>query len=168
MPLPLRDALLLGTSDPGAATGFNPQLANTVLAGPASGPAGPVTARALVAADIPAIPASLVGPGPAHKVLTDGVTVAWAVAPGKPNYASLTLGGNRTLAITGAADGTTGVLMVTQDATGSRTLALPAGSAVAGGGTGAVTLSVTGGAVDRLTWYFDGTAYWWSADLNFT
>lgn len=59
----------------------------------------------------------------AHNVqtLTDGATVAWDISSG--DSALLTLGGNRTLsAPTNAKDGEMYTLVVTQDATGSRTI----------------------------------------------
>jgi hypothetical protein len=54
--------------------------------------------------------------------LTDGATIAWTWTPGGNNLASVTLGGNRTLAIAGHTIGDEGWLQVTQDGTGSRTL----------------------------------------------
>jgi hypothetical protein len=106
--------------------------------------------------------------GPAHAGQTDGATITWALASAKISNASVTLAGNRTLAITGATDGCSGLIMVKQDATGSRTLALPSGSKVAGGGAGAATLTTTAAAVDALSFYYDGTNYWWTVVLNFT
>lgn len=101
--------------------------------------------------------------------LTDGATITWtADASRTSQQAKVTLAGNRTLAISGAADGMTFRLRVTQDGTGGRTLTLPAGSKVAGGGAGVVTLSAAAGKVDLLEGYFDGTNYWWTIDLNYT
>lgn len=105
---------------------------------------------------------------PAHAVLADGATITWATAGARVLNASVTLGGNRTLAITGAVDGACGILTVKQDGTGTRTLALPSGSKVANGGGGAVTLTTAAGATDILSFYYDGTTYWWTAVLNFT
>jgi hypothetical protein len=105
---------------------------------------------------------------PAPVTLVDGATVTWATAGQPINNAQVTLGGNRTLDITGEVAGATGVLVVIQDATGSRTLALPGSSKVIGGGAGAVTLTTTANARDILSWYYDGTFFYWTKGLNFT
>lgn len=98
--------------------------------------------------------------------LTDGATITWTADTSKTEQqATVTLGGNRTLAIASAANGMSFRLRVKQDATGSRTLALPAGSKVAGG---AATLSTAANAQDLLEGYFDGTNYWWRLSLNYT
>ena len=78
--------------------------------------------------------------------LTDAATVNWALSGSTPiNNAMVTLAGNRTLNITGLSNGAKGTLLVTQDGTGSRTLALPAGSLVEGNGAGVITLTTAGG-----------------------
>jgi hypothetical protein len=87
--------------------------------------------------------------------LTDGATIT-------PNFAlannfSVTLGGNRTLANpTNLTAGQHGVIVITQDGTGSRTLAygsnfkFPAGSAP--------TLTTTANAVDVLAYYVESAS----------
>lgn len=105
---------------------------------------------------------------PAFETLTDGATITWAFASDRVRNATVTLGGNRTLSITGAVSGSTGVLIVKQDGTGSRTLTLPSGSKVVGGGAGIITLTTTASAVDILSFYYDGTNYWWTYGKNFT
>ena len=82
--------------------------------------------------------------------------------------ATVTLAGNRTLAFSGVTAGMTGVLVVKQDATGSRTLILPANSKVIGGGAGAITLSTTANAIDLLTWINDGTFTYWTYGKNYS
>jgi hypothetical protein len=106
--------------------------------------------------------------GPAFAVLTDAATVVWALANKRINNAVVTLGGNRALSITGVNDGASGLLIVKQDGTGGRTLSLPAGSKVVGAGAGAIVLSTGINAVDILSFYYDGTNYWWTYGLNFT
>lgn len=101
---------------------------------------------------------------PPFVALTDGATVTWATSGNPINHATLTLGGNRTLAITGAISGSSGTLRLTQDGTGSRTLTLPSGSKAAGG---AFTLSTAAGAVDILAWVYDGTSYFWTIGKAF-
>lgn len=87
--------------------------------------------------------------------LTDGATITpdFAVA----NNFSVTLGGSRTLANpTNLTVGQSGVIKVTQDATGSRTLAYGANWDFAGGT--APTLTTTANAVDILAYYVDGAS----------
>lgn len=102
------------------------------------------------------------------ETLADGATVTWAFGGKESRNAKVTLAGNRTLAITGATNGATGTIFITQDGTGSRTLALPAGSKVIGGGDGEVTLTETAGATDALSFCYDGEFYFWVIGLNFT
>lgn len=106
---------------------------------------------------------------PAFTALTDAATVTLTCSATKAvQNATVTLGGNRTLDIVGEANGMTGVLIVKQDATGSRTLALPAASKVIGGGAGAITLTTTANAIDVLSWVYDGTNFLWTKGLNFS
>lgn len=116
------------------------------------------------------LPAANVGltVAPAFNVETDGSTITITCSATKAvQNSTVTLGGLRTLAISGAASGMTGVLIVKQDATGSRGLALPSGSKVVGGGGGAVSLTATANAIDILTWVYDGTNYFWTLGKNF-
>jgi hypothetical protein len=86
--------------------------------------------------------------------LTDGATIT-------PNFNnannfSVTLGGNRTLANpTNLVAGQSGVIVITQDATGSRTLAY--GSYFKFPGGTAPTLTTTASAVDVLAYYVEST-----------
>jgi hypothetical protein len=84
--------------------------------------------------------------------LTDAATVAVDLSLG--NFYTLTLGGNRTLgAPTNQTAGQSGVIVITQDGTGSRTLAynsvwkFPSGTAP--------TLTTTANAVDVLAYYVE-------------
>jgi hypothetical protein len=101
-----------------------------------------------------------------EQTITDGLTVTFDVSKGV--NAKVTLGGNRTLAFSNVIAGQTLVLKVIQDATGSRTLALPANCKVMNGGGGAVTLTAAASAVDILTFYYDGTNFWVTYGKNFT
>lgn len=86
--------------------------------------------------------------------LTDGATITpdFAVA----NNFSVTLGGNRTLANpTNLVAGQSGVIKITQDGTGSRTLAFGSYWDFAAGT--APTLTTTANAVDILAYYVDST-----------
>jgi hypothetical protein len=87
--------------------------------------------------------------------LTDGATITpdFALA----NNFSVTLGGNRTLANpTNLTAGQSGVIKVTQDGTGSRTLAYGSNWDFAGGT--APTLTTTASAVDILAYYVDSSS----------
>ena len=99
----------------------------------------------------------------AFQSLSDGATITWNMANGY--NAKVTLGGNRTLSITNVADGMSGCLIVTQDGTGSRTLTLPSGSVVIGGGT--FSLSSGANDVDILTFVYTGTTYYWSIGKDY-
>jgi hypothetical protein len=101
---------------------------------------------------------------PAPVALTDGATITWDTGGYATSHATVTLGGNRTLAITNAVSGCSGILVVTQDGTGSRTLTFPAGSKWAGG---TVTLTTTAGAIDVLSWVYLGTTYYWTIGKAF-
>lgn len=87
--------------------------------------------------------------------LTDGATITPDFAAG--NNFSVTLGGNRTLANpSNLVAGQSGMISLTQDGTGGRTLAFgsywkfPAGTAP--------TLTTTAGAVDQLAYYVESGA----------
>lgn len=90
----------------------------------------------------------------AISALTDGSTITpdFAVA----NNFSVTLGGNRTLANpTNLTAGQSGVIVITQDGTGSRTLAYGSYFKFAGGT--APTLTTTASAVDVLAYYVESS-----------
>lgn len=91
------------------------------------------------------------------QTLTDGATITWNMANGY--NAVVTLGGNRTLAFSNLEAGDIGTLVVKQDATGNRTLILPSGSKKSNGG---FTLSTSANAIDVLSFYYDGTNYFFS------
>jgi len=95
--------------------------------------------------------------------LTDAATISWNPTSGL--NASVTLGGNRTLGFSSApASGSYGTLVITQDATGGRTLTLPSGTNKVLGSTSTTTiaLSTAANAKDILNFYFDGTTYFWN------
>lgn len=91
--------------------------------------------------------------------LVDGANIVWDFNDG--NIANVTLGGNRALTILNVPDHSFGVLKITQDGTGSRTLDLPSGSQTSAGydvdaGAGIVTLTA---------FYYDGTTFFWSSEV---
>ncbi len=88
--------------------------------------------------------------------LTDAATVAVDLSLG--NNFTLTLAGNRTLgAPTNVTAGQSGVIVVTQDGTGSRTLAYNSAYKFAGGTAPTLTAGV-GGAVDVLAYYVESSS----------
>lgn len=90
--------------------------------------------------------------------LVDSATVSWDFSDGNVGY--FTIGGNRTLAITNLTANTSGVLYVTQDGTGSRTLNFPVGSLFINGWDGLIKSGA--GEETALSFIFDGTNYRWS------
>ena len=97
------------------------------------------------------------------QALTDATTIVWNPANGL--NASVTLGGNRTLSFTATpAVGSYGTLIVTQDATGGRTINLPSTSNKVLGSTSTTTiaLSSAANAKDILNFYYDGTNCYWN------
>src|ERR1700755_2130981 len=99
------------------------------------------------------------------QALTDGATVTWNLNSGQ--YATVTLGGNRTLSITNTATGKSGGLIVTQDGTGNRTLALPGGSKVADGAAGAGTATTPAAASDILCALYVGSTGYFNLATNY-
>jgi hypothetical protein len=99
------------------------------------------------------------------QTLAFGTTTTWDQTKGAT--AAVTLTANATLAITNAVAGMYGLVRVTQDATGSRTLTLPGGSKVINGGGGVVALTTTAGATDVLSYFYDGTNYYWTVGYNY-
>jgi hypothetical protein len=83
----------------------------------------------------------------AVQTLTDGATVSWDMSTAI--NAKVTLGGNRTLAVSNPVLGATYSLGVIQDGTGSRTMTWPA--SFDWGTTGAPTLTTTASKRDRIT-----------------
>lgn len=95
--------------------------------------------------------------------LADAATIAWDPANGL--NASVTLGGNRTLSFTTTPTaGSYGTLVVTQDATGGRTLTLPstANKVLGSTSTTTIALSTAANAKDILNFYYDGTNCYWN------
>jgi uncharacterized protein (TIGR02145 family) len=100
------------------------------------------------------------------QALTDGPTIVWDPSLGL--NASVTLGGNRILSFsTTPLAGAYGTVVLTQDATGNRTITLPSINGVANkvlgsASTSTVALSTAANAKDILNFYFDGTTCYWN------
>lgn len=97
---------------------------------------------------------TLKNPASTSQALTDAATITWDANSGE--VGTVTLGGNRTLALITNLKVGTYILKVTQDGTGTRTLAYAAGYKWPGGV--APVLSTAIGAVDIITFYSDGTS----------
>jgi len=98
----------------------------------------------------------------AQQTLTDGAAITWDFNSGA--NAKVTIAGARTLVLSNMETGDTGLILVKQDAAGSRTLTLPGSSSIVGGGT--YTASPAANATDVLGVYYDGTTYWWTIGYN--
>lgn len=113
---------------------------------------GTVTAAGLTTTGTNTFSKQVNGPS---STLTDGASIAWDVST--KQAATVTLGGNRTLANqSNAVAGGVYIITVTQDGTGTRTLAYGTNYKWAGGS--AAVLSTAAGSVDVLTFFSpDGT-----------
>jgi hypothetical protein len=100
------------------------------------------------------------------QALTAGSTISWNPALGL--NASVTLNQNSTLSFsTTPVVGSYGTVVLTQDATGNRTITLPTINGVANkvlgsASTSTVALSTAANAKDILNFYFDGTTCYWN------
>lgn len=94
---------------------------------------------------------------PTYTTLASGTSITWATAGEKVNNAKVTLAHNvGTLSITGAVEGATGWLEITQDGTGGRTFAIPSGTVV-----GATTsINTTANKKTALLWTYNGSTFW--------
>ncbi|UWY28025.1 hypothetical protein N4T20_20175 [Flavobacterium sp. TR2] len=87
--------------------------------------------------------------------LSKGATAKWTLS-----------GGNNTLTVSNAKAGMYGTIIVTNS--GTSTLIFAAGSnKVINGGGGIVTLTPLAGAVDILSFMYDGTTFWWTVGNNY-
>lgn len=103
--------------------------------------------------------------GVAAVALSDGANITTDASLG--NVFTVTLGGNRTLDNpTNLVSGFTYIWVVTQDATGSRTLAY--GNAFKWPGGAAPTLTTAAGSVDVITAIYNGTSLLCVSQLNFS
>ena len=98
--------------------------------------------------------------------LTDAANIQWDLATNQ--VAQVVLGGSRVLdAPSGQVAGSTYILIVKQDGSGSRTLNTDASAYKFPGGT-SPTLSTGANAVDVLTFVSDGTSMYGVSQLNFS
>ena len=97
------------------------------------------------------------------QALASGATISWNPANGL--NAAVTLDQNSTLSFSATpAAGTYGTLVITQDATGGRTITLPstANKILGSASTTTIALSAEPSAKDILNFYYDGTNCYWN------
>lgn len=148
--LPASIFTVTGSPVTGAATltgSLATQSANQVWAGPTSGGAAVPVFRVLAVADLPTLGLTIATSRSPTIVATDAATITFDLAAGQ--WYDVTLGGNRTLAVSNPAVGQNFSVEITQDATGSRTVTWWSGIKWAGGSP--PTLSTAAGAVDLFT-----------------
>lgn len=93
--------------------------------------------------------------GITYSALTFGATTTWDYQTG--SHKTLPLTGNSTLSITNVYNGATGVLIVTQDGTGNRTLTVPDGT---------VTLNSGASESTTIAFSYDGSTFHWAGGKN--
>lgn len=101
----------------------------------------------------------------AFQSLVDAATIVWGYDLG--SNAEVTLGGNRTLNITGTTDGAFGTLIVKQDGSGNRNLSLTGTTGthkIVNGGGGSIKLTSNANAEDIISFVYRSspspTFYW--------
>jgi len=149
-------------------TGYVKGTGTTAMTASATIPLADVTGAAPIAS--PTFTGTLTAPiyASTPQALTDAATISWN--PSNGLNASVTLGGNRTLSFsTTPAAGAYGTLVVTQDATGGRTLTLPSTTNKVLGSTSTTTiaLSAAAGAKDIINFYYDGTNCYWNVGQGY-
>jgi hypothetical protein len=140
------------------------QSANVVLAGPTTGSAADPTFRALVVADLPTTGIDIASHFGAITADGDGATITFNL--GTSDWHAVTLGGNRTLALSGGTTGQQFTLALTQDSTGSRTVTWF--TTIKWPSATAPTLTTAAGKTDIFTFkqYGTGTYYGFVAGQN--
>ena len=93
-----------------------------------------------------------------QQTIVDASPLVWNQSKG--SNAKVTLAGNRTLSITNAVTGDTGVILVKQGSGTTYNLTLPAGSVTIGGGS--YTTTTVSGGTDVIGFYYDGTTLFFS------
>lgn len=104
------------------------------------------------------------GNNPAFSGLTDGATITVSCTSTKSHQNHyVTLAGSRTLAFSGVENGMRGTIIVSQDATGSRTLTLPTNSAKQTG----FALSTGALKVDKVDWIYNAGEFFFTVENDF-
>jgi hypothetical protein len=103
-----------------------------------------------------------------YNVEPSTTSLTWDVSGTSTNYET-TLTGNTTLTMSNVRNGDYGTLITTQDGTGSHTLTFGAGThKVVNGGGGSPTLTTTAGAIDILSFTYDGSTFYWTVGNDYT
>lgn len=154
---PITDSGTLAVS---AATGMT---ANQILASP-NGSSGAVSLRALVSADLPTTGVQVDSHYGTITSNTDGATITFDLSAS--DWHTVTLGGNRTLALTGGTTGQQFTITLVQDGTGSRTVTWWSG--IKWPAATIPTLTTTAGKADVFTFKQTGTGayYGFTAGQN--
>ena len=93
-------------------------------------------------------------------------TTTWNLDFG--HNASLALTANTTLSITNVSAGDYGTLVITQGAGGGNTISPPASSVVVNGAGGILNITSNANAIDLLTFYYDGSTFYWNLGGDYT
>jgi hypothetical protein len=102
-----------------------------------------------------------------HDMGSSGGTVNWDID--NSSNAKITLTSNLTLNISNVEDGDYGTLKITQGGAGGFTITLGTGKhQVVNTGAGSITLTANAGAVDVVTFFYDGTEFLWSVGNSYT
>jgi hypothetical protein len=102
----------------------------------------------------------------ATQTIPCAATSVWDLDLG--HNAKISLTADTTFSITNIEAGDSGTIAVSQDVTGGHVATPPGSSIVANGAGGLLNITTTGSAVDLLTFYYDGTTYYWSVGANYT
>lgn len=105
------------------------------------------------------------GPNYTVQTLTDGATITWDVSQGVNSVVTLA-GTGRTLSITNPTAGHYYTIRIIQDGGGSKTISTWPTNTKWPGGIGPA-LTTTGGRYDIVTFYYDGTNYYGTYQLDF-
>jgi len=97
-----------------------------------------------------------------------GGALDWDV-DGSSLNAKFVITANTTLNVVNVNSGDFGTLKITQDVAGGHELTFGVGThKVVNGGSGSVSLTSAGGAIDVISFFYDGTEFLWSPGYNYT
>jgi len=98
---------------------------------------------------------------------TTGGTIAWDINEG--SNAKIVLNANMTLNISSMENGDYGTMKIVQDGTGSRTITLGTGThQVVNSGGGSITLTTNPSSVDIISFFYDGSEFYWTVGNDYT
>lgn len=101
-----------------------------------------------------------------YQALTSATSVTMNVRSGQ--NARITLGHNVTLTLSNLADGDEGNIVITQDATGSRTLTVSPTPKVINGGGGAIVLTGTANSTDMISYTYTNSILYITYGKNYS